>query len=88
MTPRQVGMDPGWYGLSGLTLGVVYTLDRIEFCVGETHAAFLKDVYPDLSYAPPWGRVILGYELSRFRYLDVPDALTKLLEEERLELCI
>ncbi|MFM8647112.1 MAG: hypothetical protein ACKOB7_04935 [Methylocystis sp.] len=47
----------------------------------------LKEMHPVLSYAPPWGRVIIGYELSRFRYLDLPDGLTRLLDEEQLELC-
>ncbi|MBM3574628.1 MAG: hypothetical protein FJX39_02780 [Alphaproteobacteria bacterium] len=82
-----INASPGDYGPTGLHLGAVYTLDRIESCVGETYAALLKEMHPVLSYAPPWGRVIIGYELSRFRYLDLPDGLTRLLDEEQLELC-
>ncbi|MFM8859660.1 MAG: hypothetical protein ACKOEW_06140 [Methylocystis sp.] len=48
----------------------------------------MKEAHPDLSYAPPWGCVIIGYALSRFRYLDLPDDLTRLLDEEQLEISL
>jgi hypothetical protein len=72
--------SPGDYGSGGLVKGGVYTLARVEICVTGGYGAFLQEIPPWESYAPPWGLVAVGFELRRFRRLDLPTCLTALLD--------
>jgi hypothetical protein len=71
---------PGRYGDAGLRRGAIYTVERISPGIDGGHALVLAEIPPWQSYAPPWGLVSVGFELKRFRYLDLPDSLSKLLE--------
>lgn len=80
-----VDATDGPYGECGLTRGAIYTVARIVRAIDGGHAVILEEVSPWSTYAYPWGVVEVGFELRRFRYLDIPDELTSLLEEARLE---
>lgn len=73
----------GPYGSGGLVLGAVYTVKRIVTALDNRHVVLLAELPPAQFYAPPWGIVTIGFELRRFRYLDIPDALTDLLRETK-----
>lgn len=73
----------GRYGPSGLVRGRIYTVDRIRQGLHGEFVAILADLAPSISYALPWGKVTIGYALRRFRYLDIPDELTRLLQARR-----
>ena len=75
----------GPYGRCGLTRGEIYTVARIARAIDGGHVVILEEIAPWRTYAHPWGVVEIGFELRRFRYLDIPDELTSLLKEERLE---
>jgi hypothetical protein len=45
----------------------------------------LGEIPPWQTYTPPWGLVGIGFELRRFRYLDLPASLTQLLDEAEKE---
>jgi hypothetical protein len=68
-----------------LARGGIYTVARIARDIDGGHVVILGEVSPWRTYAPPWGVVEVGFELRRFRYLDIPDALTRLLHETQLE---
>jgi hypothetical protein len=72
---------PGPYGAGGLSRGAIYTVDRIEPCVTGGYGVFLREVSPWDSYAPPWGLVTIGFELKRFRYLEIHKSLTAMLSQ-------
>jgi hypothetical protein len=76
----------GPYGNGGLRKGNLYTVDRIVPAITGGFVVLLIELPPWRIYAPPWGAVEVGFELKRFRYLDVPVALTKLLEAVPTEL--
>ncbi|MCX7900210.1 MAG: hypothetical protein N2444_09050, partial [Methylocystis sp.] len=61
----------------------LYTVDRIAPAIDGGHVAVLAEVAPRETYAPPWGMVALGFALKRFRYLDIPGDLSRLLEAAR-----
>lgn len=76
---------PGPYGDGGLQRGAIYTVERIASAIDGGHVVVLAEIPPWRTYAPPWGPVGVGFELRRFRYLDIPDALTRLLDVAPIE---
>jgi len=70
----------GPYGDGGLQRGGIYTVDRIAPAIGGGHVVVLAEIAPWEIYSPPWGLVGIGFDLKRFRYLDIPRSLTELLE--------
>jgi len=70
----------GPWGPIPLTLGAIYTVDRIIATIDGVWAVLLAEVEAPSVYAPPWGMVTIGFGLHRFRYLDLPDELTRLLD--------
>lgn len=71
----------GPYGHCGLARGAIYTVARIVRAIHGGPVVIVAEVSPWRTYAPPWGVVEVGFELRRFRYLDIPDTLTNLLHE-------
>ncbi|QGM99784.1 hypothetical protein F7D14_18385 [Methylocystis parvus] len=61
--------------------GAIYTVERIAPAIDGGFVVVLTEIPPWETYTPPWGLVGIGFELRRFRYLDIPDSLMKLLEE-------
>jgi hypothetical protein len=80
-----VEAGPGRYGDGGLHLGAIYTVERIAPAIDGGHVVVLSEIPPWQTYTPPWGLVGIGFELRRFRYLDLPTSLTHLLEEAEKE---
>jgi hypothetical protein len=78
-----ISAGPGRLGPVFLTEGAVYTVKQIVKGVDD-YCVLLADLPPIHSYKPPWGMVQVGFDLSRFRYLDLPRSLTELLEEVEL----
>jgi hypothetical protein len=83
-TPRGtdivcVNDTPGRYGSGGLQKGTVYTVDYIEKSIMGGHVVMLVEIRPWKAFHPVWGPVHVGFELRRFRYLDIPKSLTDLL---------
>jgi hypothetical protein len=76
---------PGRYGDGGLQRGAIYTVERIASAIDGGHVVVLAEISPWRTYAPPWGPVGVGFELRRFRYLDIPDSLTRLLDVAPVE---
>lgn len=76
-----VEAGPGRYGDGGLRRGAIYTVERIAPAIDGGHVVVLGEIPAWQTYTPPWGLVGIGFELRRFRYLDLPECLTKLLEE-------
>ncbi|GLI93706.1 hypothetical protein [Methylocystis echinoides] len=81
-----VEAGPGRYGDGGLRRGAIYTVERIAPAIDGGHVVVLTEIPPWQTYTPPWGLVGIGFELRRFRYLDLPASLTALLEESPVEL--
>lgn len=79
-----VDAAPGPYGESGLQQGAIYTVERIAPAIDGGHVVVVAELPPCESFAPPWGLVDIGFELKRFRYLDIPRSLTRLLEATRV----
>jgi hypothetical protein len=83
-TPRGtdivcVNDTPGRYGSGGLQKGVVYTVDYIEKSIMGGHVVMLVEIKPWKAFHPVWGPVHVGFELRRFRYLDIPKSIMNLL---------
>jgi hypothetical protein len=76
-----IDASAGPHGAGGLTLGALYTVERIETALYGRYVVLLHEVPVTLVYEPPWGLVTMGFDLKRFRYLDLPDALTALLND-------
>lgn len=72
---------PGRYGDGGLQRGAIYTVERIAAAIDGGHVAVLSEIPPWQTYTPPWGLVGVGFDLRRFRYLDIPRSLTRLLAD-------
>ena len=77
---------PGRYGDGGLRRGAIYTVERIAPAIDGGHVVVLGEIPPWQTYTPPWGLIGIGFELRRFRYLDIPDSLTRLLEDAPVEI--
>lgn len=80
-----VEAGPGRFGDGGLQRGAIYTVERITPAIDGGHVVVLSEIQPWQGYAAPWGVVGIGFELRRFRYLDLPGSLTRLLEGAQLE---
>ncbi len=80
-----VEAGPGRYGDGGLLHGANYTVERIAPAIDGGHVVVLSEIPPWQTYTPPWGLVGIGFELRRFRYLDLPNSLTQLLKEAEKE---
>jgi len=78
-----IDASAGPYGPCGLTQGAIYTVERIETALYGRHVVLLVERPLTQVYEPPWGLVTVGYELRRFRYLDIPDSLIALLHDKR-----
>lgn len=76
----------GPYGNGGLTKGMLYTVESIAPAITGGFVVLLMELRPWKTYAPPWGAVDVGFELKRFRYLDIPTEVMKLLESSPKEL--
>jgi hypothetical protein len=81
-----VEAGPGRYGDGGLRRGAIYTVDRIAPAIDGGYVVVLSEIPPWQTYTPPWGLVGIGFELRRFRYLDLPRSLTRLLEDAPVEI--
>lgn len=68
-----------------LTKGSVYTIEQIVPSIDGCFCATLVGIEPPTGYHPAFGMVHIGFELHRFRYLDIPRSLTKLLETTPIE---
>lgn len=80
-----VEAGPGRYGDGGLRQGAIYTVERIAPAIDGGFVVVLTEIPPWETYTPPWGLVGIGFELRRFRYLDIPDSLIGLLERVERE---
>ena len=80
-----VEAGPGRFGDGGLRRGAIYTVERIAPAINGGHVVVLTEIPPWQTYTPPWGLVGIGFELRRFRYLDLPASLTGLLDEATKE---
>jgi len=69
----------GPYGNGGLRKGLLYTVECIAPAITGGHVVLLIELRPWKTYAQPWGVVDVGFELKRFRYLDIPVELMRLL---------
>jgi len=74
-----VDATAGPYGNGGLSAGALYTVERIAPAISGGYAVVLAEISPGHAYSPPWGIVGIGFELKRFRYLDIPKSLSALL---------
>jgi hypothetical protein len=81
-----VEAGPGRYGDGGLRRGAIYTVDRIAPAIDGGYVVVLSEIPLWQTYTPPWGLVGIGFELRRFRYLDLPRSLTRLLEDAPVEI--
>ena len=81
-----VEAGPGRYGDGGLRRGFIYTVEQIAPAIDGGNVVVLSEIPPWQSYTPPWGLVGIGFELRRFRYLDIPHSLTRLLEDAPVEI--
>ena len=81
-----VDASRGPYGNGGLEHGVIYTVDRIAPSIEGGHVVLLLEIKPWETYSPPWGLIDIGFDLKRFRYLDIPKSLTELLTKTPREL--
>jgi hypothetical protein len=77
---------PGDYGPVALTLGGYYTIDHIAEAKSNIPVAILTEVKPATVYDSRYGQMLLGFGLSRFRYLYLPDAFDLLAREQEVEL--
>ncbi len=75
----------GPYGRGGLCKGMLYTVECIAPAINGGFVVLLAEVRPWRTYAQPWGPVDVGFELRRFRYLDIPASITHLLVAKRKE---
>lgn len=73
----------GPYGSGGLAQGEIYTVRRIEKALENRYVVLLDELPPVQVCRPPWGMVTIGFELKRFRYLDIPDSLIELLGQTK-----
>lgn len=78
--------SPGRYGACALTRGGIYTVDRIGKGLHDQFIAILAGVQPKISYEQPWGKVIVGFALRRFRYIEISKELTELLAQPRVRI--
>jgi hypothetical protein len=76
----------GPYGNGGLTKGMLYTVESIAPAITGGFVVLLMELRPWKTYAQPWGVVDVGFELKRFRYLDIPIALLALEKASRREM--
>lgn len=80
-----INAEPGPFG-AGLLLGEIYTVERIVKTIDGGYAAVLADIKPWQSYSPPYGLINVGFNLSRFRYIDIPPELERMLTQKYDEL--
>ncbi len=78
-----IDASAGPYGTGGLAPGEIYTVRRIETALEKRYAVLLDELPPVEVCMPPWGMVTIGFELKRFRYLDIPETLTELLGQKK-----
>jgi hypothetical protein len=76
-----IDASDGALGPTGLERGAVYTVASIQKGVAGKHVVLVEEVRAVESYLPPWGMVKAGFSLTRFKYLDLPPELTRLLDE-------
>jgi|ERR1019366_4579878 hypothetical protein len=69
----------GPYGNGSLCKGSIYTVELIARTITGGYAVVLLELKPWTTFMPPWGPVDVGFELRRFRYLDIPRELNELL---------
>jgi hypothetical protein len=73
---------PGRFGPVPLKKGDIYTLAKIEMGLDKP-CAFLQEVPAPDGWHPAHGKVIVGFDLERFRPLDIPPCLSALLQTKR-----
>ncbi len=76
----------GPYGIGSLSKGSIYTVERIAPAITGGYVVFLLELRPWTTFTLPWGAIDVGFELKRFRYLDIPRELTELLARAPKEL--
>lgn len=76
----------GPYGRGSLCKGSIYTVERIVPAITGGYGVVLFELRPWKTFTPPWGPVDVGFELRRFRYLDIPTELDELLARAPKEL--
>jgi len=81
-----IDSSAGPLGSCDLTDGAIYTVARIVPALCDRHVVLLAELPLTQIYEPPWGLVTVGFELKRFRYLDIPDSLVVLLRENKKSL--
>jgi len=78
--------NAGPFGAGGLRKGMIYTVARIVPAITGGYAVVLAELAPWEGFAPPWGVVEVGFDLKRFRYLNIPKSLTELLTTTPVDL--
>ena len=76
----------GPYGKGSLCKGSIYTIELIARAITGGYVVVLLELRPWTTFMPPWGPVDVGFELGRFRYLDIPRELNELLARAPKEL--
>lgn len=73
-----IDATPGRFGFTGLTRGAYYTVQSIEIGAEGGFLAILEGIEPPWGYLPPRGLVRVGYDLRRFRPLELPKIMYEL----------
>jgi hypothetical protein len=76
----------GPYGHGGLYKGSIYTVSRIARAITGGYVVVLLELRPWTTFTLPWGAIDVGFELRRFRYLEIPRELNELLARASKEL--
>ena len=76
----------GAYGPVRLAHGAIYTVERIESALYGGYIVLLSGLPLSQACEPPWGQVMVGFDLRRFRYLEIPDSLFALLQSNTISM--
>lgn len=73
---------PGPYGPVDLVRGKYYTIKQIALSYDNNFVATVSELKPPILFDSRLGKLVIGFGLERFRYIDLPESLTNLLHEE------
>ena len=69
----------GW----SLCKGSIHTVERIAPAITGGYVVVLLEPRPWTTFTLPWGAIDVGFELKRFRYLDIPKSSPNCSPERR-----